>query len=153
MTQPKYLVRKEECSGWLSFTFPFTFALERTMSTENTTVETTTVETKTAKAKAAKKAKKSVKKAAPKAKKEKKAGKRQGMSGLDAAAKVLGECKSKEGLNAMEIVERAAAKGYWKSPGGATPHSTIYAAMIREIKVKGKESRFKKVSKGHFVRA
>lgn len=71
------------------------------------------------------------------------------MSGLDAAAKVLAE--SKEPLRAKEIVEQMAAKGYWSSPGGKTPHATIYAAMMREINEKGKDARFKKTDRGLFA--
>lgn len=51
------------------------------------------------------------------------------MSGLDAAAKVLAE--SKEPMRAKDIVEQMAAKGYWSSPGGKTPHATIYTAVTR----------------------
>jgi len=69
-------------------------------------------------------------------------------SGLDAAARVLTEAKKP--LGAKEIVETAFAKGYWKSEG-ATPHATIYSAMIREIAAKGKESRFKKTERGKFT--
>jgi hypothetical protein len=72
------------------------------------------------------------------------------MSGLDAAAKVLTD--SKEPMNAKQIVDAALAKGLWKS-GGATPHATIYAAMIREIAAKGGEARFKKVARGQFTAA
>ena len=71
------------------------------------------------------------------------------MSGLDAAAKVLVE--SKEPLAAQDIVKTMSEKGYWKSPGGKTPSSTIYAAMVREITEKGKDSRFKKVDRGMFA--
>jgi len=71
-------------------------------------------------------------------------------SGLDAAARVLAE--SGEPMGAKEIVEVAFEKGYWKS-GGKTPEATVYAAMIREIAGKGKESRFKKAERGKFVRA
>ena len=77
----------------------------------------------------------------------KKSGKK--MSGLDAAAKVLAE--SREPLRAQEIVEQMEAKGYWKSPGGKTPHATIYAAMLREINQKGKDARFKKTDRGLFA--
>ncbi|MBI1373918.1 MAG: hypothetical protein GC159_14440 [Phycisphaera sp.] len=72
------------------------------------------------------------------------------MSGLDAAAKVLGEAK--EPMSAKQIVETALAKGLWKT-SGATPWATIYSAMIREIAVKGKEARFKKVARGRFTAA
>ncbi len=71
------------------------------------------------------------------------------MSGLDAAAKVLAE--SREPMRAKDIIEQMAAKGYWSSPRGKTPHATIYAAMLREISVKGKDARFRKAERGHFV--
>lgn len=71
------------------------------------------------------------------------------MSGLDAAAKVLVE--SKEPLGALDIVKAMETKGYWKSPGGKTPHATIYAAICREISEKGKDARFKKVDRGMFA--
>lgn len=70
------------------------------------------------------------------------------LSGLDAAAKVLGE--SKEPLNAKAITAVAIEKGYWRSTG-RTPHATIFAAMIREISAKGKESRFAKAGRGLFT--
>jgi len=69
-------------------------------------------------------------------------------SGLDAAARVLTE--SGRPMSAKEIVETAFEKGYWHS-AGRTPHATIYAAMIREIAAKGKDSRFRKVDRGRFV--
>ena len=37
------------------------------------------------------------------------------------------------------------------SPGGKTPHATIYAAMVREIKQKGREARFVKKDRGLFA--
>ncbi len=73
--------------------------------------------------------------------------KREGLSGLHAAAQVLG--RAKEPLDAKTIAERAIAAG-WKT-NGATPHATLYAAMIREIKAKGKEARFIKADKGRFT--
>jgi hypothetical protein len=69
-------------------------------------------------------------------------------SGLNAAARVLAEAKKP--LAAKEIVETAFAKGYWKSEG-ATPHATIYSAIIRKIAAKGKDARFKKVERGKFT--
>ena len=72
------------------------------------------------------------------------------MSGLDAAAKVLSEAK--EPMSAKQIVETMLAKGMWKT-SGATPHATIYAAMIREIAAKGGEARFKKTARGRFTAA
>jgi hypothetical protein len=82
--------------------------------------------------------------AKPKAEKKPKADGK--MSGLDAAAKVLAE--SAEPLNAKQIVEQAAAKGYWSSPGGKTPHATLYAAMLIDARKKGAASRFVKVDRG-----
>jgi len=104
---------------------------------------------KGSKKKASKKpaAKKPVAKAQP-AKKE--APKAKKMSGLDAAAKVLAEAK--EPLNTRTMVERALAKGYWKT-GGKTPAATIYAAILREMKTKGKDARFKKTGRGKFALA
>lgn len=98
-------------------------------------VETTTTKKTTAKPKAA-----------PKAKKEKPVGK---MSALDAAAKVLGEAGAAMTTGAM--IEQMAAKKYWVSPGGKTPAATLYAAILREINVKGKDSRFTKADRGLFA--
>jgi hypothetical protein len=86
-----------------------------------------------------------------KATKEKKAVKKDGkLSGLDAAAKVLAEAGTP--LKCTEIVERALKAGYWQT-NGQTPSATLYAAMLREINVKGKESRFKRTDKGTFALA
>ncbi len=70
------------------------------------------------------------------------------LGALDAAAKVLGQ--KKKSMTAKELIEAMSAKGYWKSPGGRTPHATLYSAMLREINTKGKDSRFKKVERGQF---
>jgi len=70
------------------------------------------------------------------------------MSGLDAAAQVLGDHETP--LSAGEIVNLADAKGYWHSDG-KTPQATIYAAMIREIAAKGDGARFRKVERGRFA--
>jgi hypothetical protein len=69
------------------------------------------------------------------------------MSGLDAAAKVLTEAG--EPLNTKTMVERAIEKGYWTT-NGKTPAATIYAAIIREIAVKGSAARFAKADRGMF---
>ncbi len=69
------------------------------------------------------------------------------LSGLDHAAQVL--AASKEPLNAKTIAERAIAAG-WKT-SGKTPHATLYAAIIREIKAKGTDARFKKTDRGLFT--
>jgi len=70
------------------------------------------------------------------------------LSALDAAAKVLGE--STEPMGTKEMIDAMSAKGYWTSPGGQTPHATLYAAILREINVKGAESRFAKTDRGRF---
>ncbi len=71
------------------------------------------------------------------------------MSAIDAAVKVLTEAK--EPLNTQQMIEQMAAKGYWESPGGQTPSATLYASILREIKHRGKESRFQKVDRGLFA--
>jgi len=71
------------------------------------------------------------------------------MSALEAAAKVLAETKTP--MTAKEMIEAMASKNYWRSPGGATPWSTLYAAIAREVKVKGKDARFKKTERGKFA--
>jgi hypothetical protein len=43
-----------------------------------------------------------------------------------------------------------AARGYWTSPKGQTPHATLYAAILREIQAKGAASRFAKLGRGTF---
>ena len=70
------------------------------------------------------------------------------MSGLDAAAKVLVE--SGTPMNTKDMVETAAAKGYWSS-SAKTPAATIYAAIIRELAQKGATARFKKTERGLFT--
>jgi hypothetical protein len=93
----------------------------------------------------------------PKKAKSKKAKKTQGetnapkLSALDAAAKVLAETGKPMSCN--ELIEAMAAKGYWSSPGGKTPASTLYSAIIKEISTKGKESRFRKTDRGRFAGA
>ena len=83
------------------------------------------------------------KKKAAKPPKEKK------LSAIDAAAQVLSG--SKEPMNCKALVEAMATKGLWTSPGGKTPHATLYSAIIREIAIKGKESRFVKADRGQFA--
>jgi hypothetical protein len=68
------------------------------------------------------------------------------MSALDAAAKVLGE--TDQAMNCQEMIKAMSDKGYWKSPGGLTPHATLYSAILRELKAKGGEARFRKTERG-----
>ena len=68
------------------------------------------------------------------------------LSALDAAARVLGE--SGQAMNCQEMIEAMAAKGYWSSPGGKTPSATLYSSILRELKTKGGEARFRKTERG-----
>lgn len=71
------------------------------------------------------------------------------LSALDAAARVLTEVRKP--MTTRDLVETMAAKGYWTSPSGKTPHATLYSAILREITVKDKEARFKKTERGRFA--
>ena len=69
---------------------------------------------------------------------------------LDAAVKVLEEAG--QPMSCKELIEAMAQKGYWSSPGGKTPASTLYSGITKEISTKGKESRFQKTDRGRFAR-
>lgn len=71
------------------------------------------------------------------------------MSALDAAAKVLEE--KQVAMTCKELIGAMAVKGYWKSPEGKTPANTLYAAILREIKTKKNEARFRKSAPGRFT--
>ena len=90
-------------------------------------------------------AKKPVREKKPKAEKPKRIG------ALSAAVRVLTE--SGKPLRSGELIDLMAERGYWSSPNGRTPAATLYAAMIREIKNKGKEARFRQVGPGQFALA
>ena len=68
------------------------------------------------------------------------------LSQIDAALKVLAEHGT--AMTCKQMVEAMSAKCYWTSPGGATPHATLYSAILREIQKKGSEARFAKAEKG-----
>jgi hypothetical protein len=70
------------------------------------------------------------------------------LSALDAAARVLSE--SGQAMNCQEMIDAMAAKGYWSSPGGKTPSATLYSAILRELKTKGGDARFRKTERGKF---
>ena len=72
------------------------------------------------------------------------------LSGLDAAAQVLGDAG--EALGCADIVQRMLERRLW-STSGKTPAATINAAIIREIAAKGDQSRFRKTGRGLFARA
>jgi hypothetical protein len=71
------------------------------------------------------------------------------LSALDAAAKVLHE--TGQAMSCPELIAAMAAKGYWTSPQGKTPASTLYAAVQRELKNKGEKARFCKTDRGRFT--
>lgn len=78
------------------------------------------------------------------------------LSALDAAARVLSELPAKDasaGISAPELIDRMKRARLWSSPAGKTPASTLYAAMIREINARGKDSRFRRVARGRFAPA
>jgi len=73
------------------------------------------------------------------------------LSALDAAVRVLGE--SGQAMNCQEMIEAMAAKGYWTSPGGKTPSATLYSAILKELKTKDTDARFRKTERGQFALA
>ena len=109
------------------------------MATKKTTKSKKTPKTN---AKASAKPKAPAKPKAAREKKEKR------VSALDAAATVLR--KAGKPMRSQEMIAAMAEQNLWKSPGGKTPHATLYAAMLREINEKGKAARFKKVDRGQF---
>jgi hypothetical protein len=46
-----------------------------------------------------------------------------------------------------------AAQGSWSSPAGKTPAATLYAAILREIRTKKDQARFRKTGPGRFTQA
>ena len=70
-------------------------------------------------------------------------------SALDAAAKVLGE--TGQAMSCPQLIAAMAAQGYWTSPKGRTPASTLYAAVLREIQTRGDQARFRKTERGKFA--
>ncbi len=71
------------------------------------------------------------------------------VSAIDAAAQVL-KATGKP-MRAQELITAMAEQKLWTSPGGKTPHATLYAAIIREINTKGTAARFTKVERGQFA--
>jgi len=86
---------------------------------------------------------------AGKSAKDKKPPKAKRVSALDAAATVLGGAK--EPMTAADLIKAMAERKLWSSPNGKTPEQTLYAALIREIKAKGKDARFTKTDRGLFA--
>ena len=71
------------------------------------------------------------------------------VSALAAAARVLAEAG--QAMTCKEMIGVMAAKGYWTSPGDATPDATLYSAIVRELSVKGDDARFQKTDRGKFA--
>lgn len=71
------------------------------------------------------------------------------LSAIEAAVKVLAE--STAPMNCKELIEVMNSKGLWSTPGGKTPHATLYSAILREITTKGTEARFVKADRGRFA--
>ncbi|GAA4446912.1 winged helix-turn-helix domain-containing protein [Novipirellula rosea] len=70
------------------------------------------------------------------------------LSCVKAALKVLTD--SGEPMNAQEMIAAMVDAGLWESPGGKTPHATLYSAILRDMK-RGDESRFVKTERGRFT--
>jgi hypothetical protein len=96
--------------------------------------------------------------ATPKAEAKPKAGKKaktnpdagdKKLSAINAAYKVLAD--TGKSMNCQELIAAMTEKALWTSPGGLTPHATLYSAIIRELKAKGSEARFRKTEKGKFA--
>lgn len=71
------------------------------------------------------------------------------MNCLDAAYTVLSE--ENKPMTPKELIVLMEKRGYWKSPGGATPERTLGSAIGVEISKKKDKSRFKKESRGYFT--
>ena len=70
------------------------------------------------------------------------------LSCVKAALRVLAD--SAEPMNAQELITAMVDQGLWESPGGKTPHATLYSAILRDMK-RGDESRFVKTDRGRFT--
>ncbi len=68
---------------------------------------------------------------------------------LDAAAQVL--AKVGKPMRSQEMIAAMDEQDLWSSPAGKTPHAPLYAAIIREIRDKQGQARFKKVDRGQFA--
>jgi hypothetical protein len=71
------------------------------------------------------------------------------LSALDATAQVLAE--TGQAMSCAELIAAMAAKGYWSSPKGRTPAGTLYSAVLRELKTRGDQARFRKTERGKFA--
>ena len=73
------------------------------------------------------------------------------LSQIDAAVQVLRAAKKP--MSCREMIDAMTAKGLWTSPNGKTPHATLYASILREMKVRNGDARFVKVERGQFTLA
>ena len=73
----------------------------------------------------------------------------QGLGLLSAAAAVLERSDAPMSVKAM--IEAAKSEGLWTPGSGKTPEQTLYSAIIREIRDRGGESRFRKDGRGLFA--
>jgi hypothetical protein len=71
------------------------------------------------------------------------------LSMMAAALQVLQD--RKVAMTCPELIDVMATEGLWVSPGGKTPANTLYAAISRDIKDKGKDSGFRKPERGKFI--
>jgi hypothetical protein len=75
--------------------------------------------------------------------------KKEGLSMIEAAKKVLAD--KGEPMTCRDMIDAMAKAGYWKSPGGLTPHNTLYSSILRLIQRDGKNAAFKKSDRGMFT--
>lgn len=71
------------------------------------------------------------------------------LSMVAAALQVLQD--RQDAMTCPELIDVMATEGLWVSPGGKTPSNTLYAALSRDIKEKGKSSAFCKPERGKFA--
>ncbi len=71
------------------------------------------------------------------------------LSQIAAAERVLADAGGPMTCGAM--IEAMTAKKLWASPSGKTPAATLYASLLRLIRAKGKDAKFKKVARGQFA--
>lgn len=72
------------------------------------------------------------------------------MSLMDAAVNILSQGTG-DPMRCKDIVDHAIKRGLWAPRTGKTPASTLYAAILREITLKGDASRFVKTERGKFA--
>lgn len=73
------------------------------------------------------------------------------MSAIDAAAQVLREAGTS--MDCKTLIAKMQEQKLWTSPGGKTPHATLYSAILREMQNRGAESRFAKATGGFVARS